>query len=66
MLENARAQAEEAGEPAMVALVAVNDPWSVYAVGPTFLAVAVLDGETISLASLGADDLDELAIPWPE
>ncbi|MCB9610090.1 MAG: hypothetical protein H6829_07125 [Planctomycetes bacterium] len=66
VVENARALAEEAGAPVPVSLVAVNDLWSVYAVSSALLAVAVQDGETVSLATLNSDSFDELGIPWPE
>ena len=66
VLENARALAEESSAPVPVALVAVNDLWSVYAVSAAMLAVAVQDGETVSLTTLDPDRLDELGIPWPE
>ena len=53
LLENARARAEESGALRFPSpLVTVNDLWSVYAVGSTVLAVAVQDGEVLSLASL--------------
>ena len=66
VVENARALAEEAGAPVPVSLVAINDLWSVYAVSSTLLAVAVQDGETVSLATLNSASFDELGIPWPE
>jgi len=66
VLDRARAQATDSGKPVPVALVAVNDNWSVYAIVSTLLAVGVFDGETISLATLSPDDVAELGIPWPE
>lgn len=66
VLENARALAEETASPAPLALVAVNEAWSVYAVSAALLAVSVHDGQTVSLSTLDPDRFDELGIPWPE
>ncbi|MEE9394836.1 MAG: hypothetical protein V3W41_20295 [Planctomycetota bacterium] len=65
VLEQARAHAEEQETEVPVALVAVNDLWSVYSVASTTLAIAVQDGETLSLATFTPQLADEIGIPWP-
>ena len=49
-----------------LALMAVNDYWSVYAAGPRWLAVNTDIGEVVAFADLEPGDFKELGIPLPE
>jgi len=65
VLEEAVRQARTDGTMP-VALMAVNDDWSVYAVGARWLAVSAYDGTTLPFATLTPKDIDELGIPTPD
>ena len=49
-----------------LALMAVNDRWSVYAAGPRWLAVNTDIGEVVAFSDLEPKDVEELGIPMPE
>ena len=49
-----------------LALMAVNDRWSVYAAGPRWLAVNTDIGEVVAFSDLEPGDIEELGIPMPE
>ena len=49
-----------------LALMAVNDRWSVYAAGPRWLAVNTDIGEVVAFSDLEPGDIAELGIPMPE
>lgn len=66
VLEEAQARAETWSGRVPVALVAVNDLWSVYAVTSALLAVSAEHGRTVSLASLTFEDAHELGLPGLE
>ena len=48
-----------------LALMAVNDRWSVYAAGPRWFAVNTDIGEVLAFADLQPEDIEELGIPLP-
>lgn len=49
-----------------LALMAVNDLWSVYAAGPRWLAVHTGIGEVVAFSDLQPADFGELGIPLPK
>jgi len=66
VLEEAQARAETWSGRVPVALVAVNDLWSIYAVTSALLAVSAEHGRTMSLTSLTFEDARELGLPGLE
>ena len=49
-----------------VALMAVNDDWSVYAVGPCWIAVNTYKGEPVAFSDLEPGDFERMNIPVPK
>ena len=49
-----------------LALMAVNDFWSVYAAGPRWLAVNTDIGEVVAFSNLEPGDVERMQIPLPE
>jgi hypothetical protein len=49
-----------------LALMAVNDYWSVYAAGPRWLAVHTDIGEVVAFADLEPGDFERMRIPLPK
>ena len=56
---------ESMGIQVPLALMAVNDSWSVYAVGPRWFAVHTDIGEVVAFSDLVPEDIDRMGIPWP-
>ena len=65
ILEEAKTLSATWGTEVPIGLMAVNDDWSVYAVGPRWIALNVWEGETVYFSELSAQDFEELGIPFP-
>ena len=66
ILRELRQLSESMGIQLPLALMAVNDTWSVYAVGPRWFAVHTDVGEVVAFSYLAPEDIDRMGIPWPE